>query len=80
MCHLDGTPGIPRQDLDVARRSSAPTWTLAGPETLDDQHEVWAHCPHCHSWFVVEDPRLDSLLLCPADLHRADATRIRLPS
>ena len=49
-------------------------------QTLDAAHEVWAHCPRCDDWFVVEDPTLETLLLCPVDLQRADETQIRLPA
>lgn len=42
--------------------------------------EVWAHCPRCDTWFIVEAPGLETLLLCPVDLHRADETQVRLPA
>lgn len=52
----------------------------ANPVVLDAVPEVWAHCPACDHWFVVEDPGLDTLLLCPVDLRRADVSEVRLPA
>ena len=36
---------------------------------------LWGHCPQCEEWFVIEDPVLDTLYLCPQDLTRADEFR-----
>lgn len=63
----------------MRRSGSTRARPVVDPVRLDVAHEVWGHCPHCGVWFVVEDPCLDALLLCPADLHRADETQVRLP-
>lgn len=54
--------------------------TSGGDVDLAADQQIWAHCPRCDAWFVVEDPRLETLLLCPVDLHRADMTEVRLPA
>ena len=70
MCGCLGTCTVRRRALHGQRAAQA---------VVDEHQEVWGHCPRCDDWFVVEDPRLETLLLCPTDLARADATEVRLP-
>lgn len=40
--------------------------------------ELWGHCPRCDQWFLIDDPSLDALYLCPDDLARADDFRPKI--
>jgi hypothetical protein len=64
----------------MGRRSWPRTKADPPPAVVDAQPEMWAHCPRCDNWFAVEALGFVTLLLCPADLHRADATEVRLAS
>jgi hypothetical protein len=39
--------------------------------------ELWGRCPKCGEWFVIDDPDLDALYLCPTHLLPAAVTRWR---
>ncbi len=39
--------------------------------------ELWGRCPKCNDWFVIDDPVLETLYLCPRDLLPATLTQWR---
>ena len=39
--------------------------------------ELWGRCPKCGTWFVIDDPDLDALYLCPWHLLPAAVTQWR---
>ena len=57
-------------------RPPAPS-PIVGGMTEDLAHQLWAHCPTCGRWFLVEHLELDTMRLCPVDLVRADTVEWR---